>query len=83
MFKFSYFCQVEVQKGIKNFAIAAEDLGTLPGRSNRTQCRQRLAIAATFLRVCVAQDLTAAEMVLATRNRFRRHVSENNEDLIF
>ena len=29
-----------------------------PRRSIRTQCRQRLATAATFLRVCVAQPLS-------------------------
>ena len=29
----------------------------LPGWSNRTQCRQRLATVATFLRSCVAQAL--------------------------
>ena len=33
----------------------------LPGRSNRTQRRQRLASAATFLRSCVGQALNRAD----------------------
>ena len=32
-----------------------------PGRLNRTQCRQRLATAAMFLRSCVAQTLSRGD----------------------
>ena len=54
----------------------------IPGRSNRKQCRRRLATAATFLRSCVAQALSRRDGA-----RQSLHASaqkrEYNEDLIF
>ena len=45
------------------FIVGVTDLGVrFPGQSNRIQCRQRHATAATFLRSCVA---TAAERILS------------------
>ena len=53
-----------------------------PGRSNRTQCRQRLATAAMFLRSCVVQALSRGD-----GSRHLLHASawyrEYNEDLIY
>ena len=36
--------------------------GSIPGPVKSTQCRQRLATAATFLRSCVAQALSRGDM---------------------
>ena len=49
----------------------------IPGGSNRTQCHQHLATAATFLRSCVSHALTA-EMGPAARYTLRR----NNANII-
>ena len=43
-----------------------------PGRSNQAQCRQRFATTTTFLRSCVAQDLSRGDEP-ATCYRLRRN----------
>ena len=54
----------------------------IPGRSNRTQRRQRLAIAAMFLRNCVAQTLSCGD-VPVTRYALRRNSASIMKILIF
>ena len=61
----------------ENIAIAARVL-VFSGLSNRTQSRQRLAIAATFLRRCAAQALTRGN-----GSRHCLHASPNNVNNIY
>ena len=59
-----------------------EVLGSIPRPVKSTQCRQRLAIVATFLRSCVAQALSRGD---GPRNSLHASAKygEYNEDLIF
>ena len=50
-----------VSSVVKHFAIRAEVWGLNPGPFKSAQCRQRLAIAAMFLRSCVVQTLTCGD----------------------
>ena len=48
---------------VKNIAFRARGLGSIPGWSNRTQCRQRLATAAMLLRSYVAPSLSHGDVL--------------------
>ena len=57
--KISQKKRVIIAYSVKGFRYRCGRFGTqFPGRSNRTQCSQRLATAATFLWSCVAQSLS-------------------------
>ena len=74
---------VDVLVNVKDIAIGPWDLGfdTL-GRSNRTQSRQPSAIAAMFLRSCVAQALSCGDGPRHCFHDLAQH-REYNENLIF
>ena len=52
-----------VQQSVITVVITSvrEVLGSIPSPSNRSQCHQRLATAATFLWSCVAQALSCGD----------------------
>ena len=56
--------------------------GLIPGPVKLTQCRQRLATVATFLRSCVAQALSRGDGPRNSLHASARY-DEYNEDLIF
>ena len=65
----------------KRMLSVREVWGSIPGPVKSTQCRQRLATVATFLRSCVAQALSRGD---GTRNSLHAsaYYGEYNDDLI-
>ena len=72
----------QVSSVAKRTLSVKEVWGSIPEPVNSTQCRQRLAIIATFLRRCVIQALNGGD-----GHRHPLHAStyyrEYNQDLIF
>ena len=53
-----------VSSVVKRTLSVREVWGSIPGPAKSTQCRQRLATVATFLRSCVAQALSRGDALL-------------------
>ena len=63
--------------------LVREVWGSIPRPIKWAQCHQRLAIAAAFVRRCVAPGAKAAEKGLATRYALRCNTTSVIKDLIF
>ena len=62
---------VKLSSVVKAFLLVRKILGSNPRSVKRTQCRQRLATTATFLRSCAALALSRGD-VPATRSTLPR-----------
>ena len=75
------FCLIAVSSAAKRTLSVREVWGSIPGPVKSAQCRQRLAIVATFLRSRDAQALSRGD---GPRNSLHAsaYCGEHNEDLI-
>ena len=68
---------------VKGIAVTLEVGVRFPGRSNRTQCRQWLDFAATFLRSCAVHSLSRGDDGSRRSLHASAYYREYNEGLVF